>query len=348
MKSVDIFCRVVDNYGDIGVCWRLARQFADEYAMSVRLIVDDLAAFRFIAPQVNVDLETQSLAGVKITQWTASVALQPASIVIEAFACDPPNAYVNAMAAMTAKPAWINLEYLSAESWVDGVHGLPSPHPRLPLTKYFFCPGFSAASGGLIRERSVGQSSPPLVLSPEHDDGSKREPTTLFAFTYPHAPVRAIATALGAQVTYASPLTDTDKTWLKSETVPQPEFDALLAGFDVLIVRGEDSFVRAQYAGTPMLWHIYPTADNAHLVKLDAWLDHYCASLDASVAAAIRSAHHAFNRGVSSHDTYAAFAANLPVIASHAKRWREYLCAQPDLVTRLLTFISLKEKQKVG
>ncbi|MEQ1593569.1 MAG: elongation factor P maturation arginine rhamnosyltransferase EarP [Casimicrobium sp.] len=348
MKSVDIFCRVVDNYGDIGVCWRLARQFADEYAMSARLIVDDLGAFRFIAPEVNVDLETQSLARITIVQWGASTTLQPASIVIEAFACDPPQTYVNAMAAMPRKPTWINLEYLSAESWVDGVHGLPSPHPRLPLTKYFFCPGFSAASGGLIRERSVDQSSLPLVLSPEHDDGSKREPTTLFAFTYPHAPVRAVATALDAQVTYASPLTDTDKTWLKSETVPQPEFDALLAGFDVLIVRGEDSFVRAQYAGTPMLWHIYPTADNAHLVKLDAWLDHYCASLDASVATAIRSAHHAFNRGVSGPDTYAAFAANLPVIASHAKRWREHLCAQPDLVTRLLTFISLKEKQKVG
>ena len=348
MKSVDIFCRVIDNYGDIGVCWRLARLLAHEHAVHVRLVVDDLTAFRFIAPEVNASLETQSLAGITVVHWNDSAALQPADVVIEAFACDPPETYVNAMAAMQRKPTWINVEYLSAESWVDGVHGLPSPHPRLPLIKYFFCPGFSAASGGLIRERSAQQSSPPFGVSPEPDEGSKREPTTLFAFTYPHAPVRAVATALNAQVTYASPLTDAEEAWHKAAPVPQPEFDALLAQFDVLIVRGEDSFVRAQYAAKPMLWHIYPTADDAHLVKLDAWLDCYCASLDANVAAAIRSAHHALNRAVSRPDAYDDFAANLPAIAVHARRWRDRLCAQTDLAARLLTFISLKEMQKVS
>ncbi len=348
MKSVDIFCRVIDNYGDIGVCWRLARQLAHEHAVLVRLVVDDLTAFRFIAPEVNATLETQSLAGITVVQWNVSAALQPADVVIEAFACDPPPAYVNAMAAMPRKPTWINLEYLSAESWVDGVHGLPSPHPRLPLIKYFFCPGFSAASGGWIRERSVDQSSSTFGVSPEPPEGSKHEPTTLFAFTYPHAPVRAVATALNAQVTQASPLTDTEEAWHRAAPVPQPEFDALLAQFDVLIVRGEDSFVRAQYAAKPMLWHIYPTADDAHLVKLDAWLDCYCAGLDADVADAIRRAHHAFNVGDARAESYAAFARHLPLIERHALRWRDRLCAQTDLAARLLTFISLKEMQKVS
>ncbi len=40
--TCDIFCAVVDNYGDIGVCWRLARQLAHEHGMTVRLWVDDL------------------------------------------------------------------------------------------------------------------------------------------------------------------------------------------------------------------------------------------------------------------------------------------------------------------
>ena len=141
MTTVDLFCRVVDNYGDIGVCWRLARQLVAEHGCKVRLIVDDLAAFRFIVPEVNAALAQQYLLGIAVIAWADSSALQPAQIVIEAFACDPPDAYVLAMAALAEKPVWINLEYLSAETWVDGVHGLPSPHPRLPLTKYFFCPG---------------------------------------------------------------------------------------------------------------------------------------------------------------------------------------------------------------
>ncbi|MBY0444112.1 MAG: elongation factor P maturation arginine rhamnosyltransferase EarP, partial [Burkholderiales bacterium] len=36
----DIFCRVIDNYGDIGVCWRLARQLSFEHGFAVRLMVD--------------------------------------------------------------------------------------------------------------------------------------------------------------------------------------------------------------------------------------------------------------------------------------------------------------------
>jgi hypothetical protein len=48
MKSWDIFCRVIDNYGDIGVCWRLARQLANEYPYQIRLWVDELAALKMI------------------------------------------------------------------------------------------------------------------------------------------------------------------------------------------------------------------------------------------------------------------------------------------------------------
>ena len=255
MPSIDLFCRVVDNYGDIGVCWRLARQLVAEHGCNVRLIVDDLASFRFIAPEIDPALAEQNFLGVVVIAWSVSDALQPAEIVIEAFACDPPGAYVRAMAALHEKPVWINLEYLSAEAWVDGVHRLPSPHPTLSLTKYFFCPGFSDASGGLIRESALTRS--PLN---EDDDGGRPK---LLAFAYPHAPIRAVATALNAQVTTASHLDDVDPAWLSAPPVAQTQFDALLAQFDVLIVRGEDSFLRAQYAAKPFLWHIYPTPDDA-------------------------------------------------------------------------------------
>lgn len=344
MPTIDLFCRVVDNYGDIGVCWRLARQLVAEHGCKVRLIVDDLASFRFIAPEINPALTQQNLLGVDVIARTVSDARQPAEIVIEAFACDPPEPYVLAMAALAEKPEWINLEYLSAETWVDGVHGLPSPHPRLPLTKYFFCPGFTEKSGGLIRESTLA----PFLLGGAGEGGAEaqRRNLALLAFAYPHAPVRAVATALGAQVTTASQFDDADPAWRSAAPVPQTQFDALLAQFDVLIVRGEDSFLRAQYAAKPFLWHIYPTPDNAHFVKLDAWLDRYCEGLEPDAANALRQAQHAVNRGEKTADAYAGFATHLPILKAHATHWRDHLFAQTDLATRLVKFVNSTHKQK--
>ena len=350
MPTIDVFCRVVDNYGDVGVCWRLARQFVAEHDCKVRLIVDDLSALRFIAPEIDPTLAEQTLIGVDVVAWSLSEALPPADIVIEAFACDPPDAYVQAMAALAERPVWINLEYLSAEAWVDGVHGLPSPHPKLPLTKYFFCPGFTEKSGGLIRESHLTPS--PLTGAGwgegDGDAQTKGRATGLLAFAYPHAPLRAVATALGAQVTTASEFSETDPSWRSASPVPQTQFDALLAQFDVLIVRGEDSFLRAQYAAKPFLWHIYPTPDNAHFVKLDAWLDHYCENLVTHAAKALRQAQHAVNRGDMHAAAYADFATYLPALKAHAIHWRDYLFTQTDLATRLLKFINSQKLRKIS
>ena len=38
-------------------------------------------------------------------------------------------------------------------------------------------------------------------------------------------------------------------------------------------MRGEDSWLRALWAGIPWLWQAYPQEDAAHLQKLDAFLD---------------------------------------------------------------------------
>ena len=342
MPSIDLFCHVVDNYGDIGVCWRLARQLVVERGCKVRLIVDDLEAFRFVAPEIDPTLTQQNLLGVDVIAWRISDALPPAEVVIEAFACDPPSAYVEAMAALTEKPVWINLEYLTAEAWVDGVHGLPSAHQRLPLTKYFFCPGFTAASGGLIRERGLAAVSSTGTKCA--DDNA----THLFAFAYPHAPVRAFATALKGHVTTSCKLDDADPAWFATAPVAQTRFDALLGEFDVLVVRGEDSFLRAQYAAKPFLWHIYPTPDNAHIIKLDAWLDRYCEGLAPDATDALRRAQHAFNRGDVDAAVYAGFARQLPTLAAHASRWRDHLFAETDLATRLLKFLNSQTKQKIS
>ena len=138
----DLFCSVVDNFGDIGVCWRLARQLVREHGIAVRLWVDELLSTRRLIPSLNVELAVQRIDGVEIVHWTdAPRASYPGEVVIAAFACALPDAFVEAMAVRMPRPVWINLEYLSAEDWVAGCHGLPSPHPRLPLTQHFFFPG---------------------------------------------------------------------------------------------------------------------------------------------------------------------------------------------------------------
>ena len=149
----DLFCRVIDNYGDIGFCWRLSRQLTTEYGINIRLWVDDLASLQRICPSVDKHISVQHCFGVQICHWTESFPdVIPGEVVIEAYGCELPEKYIQAMLpsyAQLQERVWINLEYLSAESWVDEYHGLTSPHPYLPLIKYFFFPGFTNKTGGL-------------------------------------------------------------------------------------------------------------------------------------------------------------------------------------------------------
>ncbi|MGL5285995.1 MAG: elongation factor P maturation arginine rhamnosyltransferase EarP, partial [Aeromonas sp.] len=151
--AFDIFCTVVDNFGDIGVTWRLARQLQNEGFGPVRLWVDDLESFARICPGIDATQELQQQQGILIQHWHNDADLEPARVVIEAFACELPAAYKARMQAMTPPPAWLNLEYLSAEEWVEGCHPLPSPQGQ--LNTYFFFPGFTAKTGGLICEQNL-------------------------------------------------------------------------------------------------------------------------------------------------------------------------------------------------
>jgi uncharacterized repeat protein (TIGR03837 family) len=495
--SVDIFCRVVDNYGDIGVTWRLARQLTDEYGFDVRLFVDDLASVEKIVgesqynklvagsaflsiirwksalvgefdnsnnpidPTIEYIENTQSIAphsregedpiplgsngtklgsrlrgsgdfcdlnvsidpAIKHRENTQPIAprpreggdpillgisgaqlgsrlrgsggiynfcvaidptikhaenaqpiaprpraggdpipldshgtnthptnasagdfrnaktIQPADIVIEAFACELPTSYIDQMAARAVKPLWLNLEYLSAEPWVAEYHLLPSPHPRLDLTKHFFFPGFTDKTGGLIREKSV--QATPLTATPALNN--------IFVFGYDSPHSRALISSIAntdciANITIAEgALADASKhlpTCVVTPFVPQPDFDSVLATHDFCWVRGEDSFVRAQYAGKPFIWQIYPQEEGAHLVKLQAFLDLYCAGMSRECTDAVR----ALNVWLSDE--------SMPNIEApwqnalthwqewqqHAHHWQKTLLAQTDLATKLVSF----------
>lgn len=312
--QADIFCRVVDNYGDIGVCWRLARRLAHGRGWEVRLWVDDLASFARIQPGIDATAARQAFQDIDIVRWTDTPdpTLAARDVVIEAFACDPPEAFLASM--RQRHPAWINLEYLSAEAWVESCHGLPSQRPD-GLVKHFFFPGFTSATGGLLREpgltaerdafqadaeaqaaflRGLGVAEP---LVSQRRDGAR----TVSLFCYPSAPIDGLAQALAADARPALLLAPEGvapgleaacarpggPAVARLPFVAQPDFDRVLWCADLNLVRGEDSFVRAAWAARPLVWQIYPQEENVHLEKLDAWLARYPAPETAAAAMSI-------------------------------------------------------------
>jgi uncharacterized repeat protein (TIGR03837 family) len=349
----DIFCRVIDNYGDIGVCWRLARQLAHEHGKAIRLWVDDLASLAPICPECDASLPAQQVQGIEIRLWTEDfITDRVADVVVEAFACELPPAYVAAMAAATPKPRWINLEYLTAEAWAESCHGMASPHPTLPLVKHFFFPGFSPATGGLLREAGL-----PLPV-PQEDS----ETLEISLFCYDTAPVASLLTALAASphpvvchVPPGKPLLAVraalggDGPWqigaariMPIAFLPMDDYDALLRRCAINFVRGEDSFVRAQWAGRPFVWQIYPQDDAAHLIKLEAFMDRYCLAMDNALLKVVRALFTAWNSGHDIADIWPAFVAQNREIALHNSQWAGELARQPDLTTALVNFAAAK------
>ncbi len=373
--KLDIFCTVIDNYGDIGVCWRLARLLAHEHDCAVRLWVDDLASFAKLCPTLNVGEASQVQQGVEVCHWDlmgsdsiknkSSLTPLNVELVIEAFACKLPDAYVAAMAAMAVPPLWINLEYLSAEEWVAGCHKLPSPHPRLPLTKYFFFPGFTPQTGGLLLERELLARRDAL----QKDTRAQAEfwralglqmpaadtlKVSLFAYENAALPALFDAWANGGQAVlclvpegrivpqvqaYFAGQAGYQKGHLQVQILPfvaQADYDTLLWMCDVNFVRGEDSCVRAQWAGKPLVWQIYPQHDDVHQLKLQALLDVYGVGLSEAARAAMQSLWQAWN-GQAVELDWLTFAQSRAELTAHAGRWSQHL-AQNSLTFNLLDF----------
>ena len=369
----DIFCTVVDNFGDIGVCWRLAKQLTQDHNQKVRLWVDDLLCFSCIAPEVNAEIQQQNVQSIEVCHWqTVFPNAEPADVVIEAFACELPDVYIAAMVRKNKRPVWINLEYLSAEPWVAQYHGLPSPHPRFPLSKTFFFPGFVKGTGGLLREKNL------LTQREVFDGVAKRlfldqkglcecraDEIRIALFCYDSAPIEnligllseslnpvllivpqgRVADRIVAILSYAALPHDSiiKHKQLTVQIVPfmaQNDYDRLLWSCDVNFVRGEDSFVRAQWAGNPFIWNIYPQAEGVHWKKLDAFLDLYTVDMPPGMAIAVREMWFCWNDGKALNATvWMNFLALRESLMQHNKKWIKQLLEQDDLVSSLVQFV---------
>ena len=375
----DIACRVVDNYGDAGVALRLARSLVAEHDAEVTLWIDDRRALARIAPGLDVAAPETTYGGLRVRALRSTTAPDPPpGVIVEAFGCGLPDAWLDAMQAAPRAPVWINLEYLSAEGWVDGAHGLPSRHPSRPLTRWFYFPGFTARTGGLLRERGLAverdahatapdaRAAPwtSLGLAPPADDAltvnlfcypNVALPALLEAWADDDAPVaclvpEGVATAAIDRFLHGALPRPGDfahagnLALAVAPFVDQAAFDRRLWSCDLDIVRGEDSLVRALWAARPLAWHAYPQPEGAHRAKLAAFADRYCATLDAATGSAWRAFQDAFNAGdgPALATAWGPLKRALPALGTHARRWAGALARLPDLTSQLVDFCRVR------
>jgi len=328
----DVFCKVVDNFGDVGICWRLARDLAGR-GESVRLWIDDASALAWMAPE--------GTPGVEVAAFDA--AGEPGDVVVEAFGCDPPARFVARMAQR--RPVWINLEYLSAESYVERSHGLPSPQAD-GLTKWFFYPGFTARTGGLLREAELMADRAGFdreAWLADHGFTLRPDERVVSLFCYDDQPaLPSLLRSLAQQPTLLLLTPGPAQRQVKAlppglrtaalPWLPQSGFDRLLWACDLNFVRGEDSIVRAIWAGVPFVWQIYPQDDGAHGPKLQAFLDRFP---PLPGLAALWFAWNGLQPGWPGLPDFQAWQAA-------CTEWRATLLTQPDLVTQLRDFARSK------
>lgn len=354
----DVFCRVIDNHGDLGVTWRLSTQLA-ALGHRVRLWVDDASALLWMAPE--------GTPGVQVLPWSQSADtgtlrnLPPSDVWVEAFGCAIENIFIANFSIpsevghqkCSKAPVWVNLEYLTAEPYARRCHGLPSPVMRGPAagrTKHFFYPGFTEGTGGLLREPELPQRQarfdrsawlsarqvpwmgesvislfcyePPALTELLQSLAARDQPTRLLVT--PGRPAAAVAQAVQALGWEAN---GHGRLHLHAlPALPQPGYDELLWACDLNFVRGEDSLVRALWAGQPFIWHIYPQDDGAHEHKLNAFLDWLQPPAD------VRQAHRRWN-------AFTDEPLVLPDATPHRNAVlaaRSRLRSQADLVTQLL------------
>jgi uncharacterized repeat protein (TIGR03837 family) len=379
----DVFCRVIDNFGDIGVCWRLCADLAAR-GHSVRLWVDDASPLDWMAPGAC----SGQWPDVQVRDWASSqdadvlADLAPADVWIEGFGCEIAPEFI-AFRAESIKatgrfdikiPVWINLEYLSAESYVERCHGLPSPVMQGPAqgwTKHFYYPGFTLNTGGLLREigtalhqRQLDATARTAWLARHGVNWQGQTLVSLFCYEPQVLPalLQSLADGMRPTLMLVTPgrAQAAVRAWLASRgglapeqaadghrigklqlhdlaALTQLDYDQLLRACDLNFVRGEDSLVRAMWAGQPWVWQIYPQDDSAHAEKLLALLDQIQAP------DTLRAAHLAWN-GLAKPEANPVNwnALPQPEWSAFAHQLRQRLAEMPDLVSQLVGFVQKK------
>ena len=349
-----LLCRVVDNFGDVGFAWRLAADLAGR-GVQVCLAIDDARALAWMAPG--------GAAGIEVVAWNEATVVGSDALV-ETFGCGWPEQVAAEVTAGAARPVCVNVEHLSAEAFVVHSHGLPSPRfaaDGAPIPTWFFYPGFGPGTGGLLREPGVlerrlafGDGRAWLAGRGIERLGGER---CVGLFCYPEAPVEALLDALSGSPTLLllAAGTATERVLavlgragrrgsLRAVAMPpltQADFDRLLWSCDLNFVRGEDSLVRALWAGSPWVWQAYRQQDGAHEAKVRALLELFLADASPALADGVRRLFSAWNR-LEDGSVPAPETIDPAGWAAHSRRLRDRIAAAADLTSQLTAFVGSK------
>ena len=309
LKTLDIFCEIIDNYGDIGVVYRTAKELQKIFPESkIRVFLNRLDEFKKINSQV-IDLPSQNIDGIEYITFDYlrdnANKLLTAQVIIEAFGCQIPEEYIEI--AYDNSELLINLEYLSAEDWIEDFHLQSSPLGRGKLKKVFFMPGFTEKSGGVIADSNYLERIQRVLENKEFyekkylsdiEDRENKIVGTLFSYEKNFTPLLEDLKKLDKNVVILAmgeKTQDSLRKILKNFSIEdfrnslkygkieikflnflnQEEYEELINIVDFNFVRGEDSFIRAVLTGKPYMWHIYCQEEYAHMDKIEGFLDKY-------------------------------------------------------------------------
>ena len=341
IRSIDIFCQVIDNYGDVGVAYRLAREFKRVYPnKKLRFIITQMEELNLIKKSEEIEI---------ITYQDISKIENSADLIIESFGCEIPKEYMDR--ALKNSKLIINLEYFSAEDWVDDFH-LQESFLGENLKKYFFIPGLSKKSGGILldnefleRKKKVtknkGYYLKKIGINEKYDligsvfSYEKNFDSLIKELKKLDKKFLLLILSEKTQknfIKYFDNVNNYDKIkFVKLPFFTYDKYEELLALCDFNLVRGEDSFVRALLLGKPFLWHIYPQDENTHIKKLESFLEKYCPNNKELKETFI-------NYNINRED-FSYFFKNFKEIEEHNKKYANHLIKNCNLIEKLIKFI---------
>lgn len=290
--NISVLCKVVDNFGDVGVAWRLCKQLSIiNYQLPIKekyqiaLIVDDLGAFNKIDNRVKCDSVYQVVDEIEIYDWNDSKFChkvfsendgEKLSLILELFQCGRPE-WMEKILFEEKLERTVNIimvDYLTAEKYAEDFHKLASLTRSKKVQKVNFMPGFTEKTGGLIIDKQWEKIS-------EYDNEG-----AALVFTYERnwTPLVSALTQSNIKKVLIAQGRGKDsfiQAWNKNNTkelfelpyLNQNEWDEMMKKCSVLFIRGEESMSRACLSGIPFVWHAYPQSDEYQMVKVNALLE---------------------------------------------------------------------------
>ena len=315
VNSIDIFCEIIDNFGDIGVVYRISKELKKIFQnVRIRIVLNRLEEFKAINKKVK-DVDYQEIDGlICVTEKYVKENMESfgvSDVFIEAFGCNVPEEYVKT--AKENSKLWINLEYLSGEKWIEDFHLCESLIDSKTLKKIFFMPGFSEKSGGVIidsgflERMKFGKENRDEVLKKYFKDFDLKDKFIGTVFSYEknfenlletlknyeketvlllmgEKTQKSFSEILKKNLTedYGNIVKYGKITMIYSDFFSQEEYEEIISASDFNFTRGEDSFVRGIILGKPFMWHIYLQEEKAHMDKIKAFTERFKESVEVS------------------------------------------------------------------